>query len=92
MSPTYRCACKISAVCCTPPSLPVIAECITKCMAHGGVPVEGDNVSITCPNKCSQPTVIPQGNVQNLPKNFAVLEIINGSRERMQFLQSRWVV
>ena len=35
-----------------------------------------------CPSKCKKQTVIPEGNVQNLPKNFAVLDIIGARQER----------
>lgn len=37
---------------------------------------------IACPSKCVQSTLIPEGMVKNLPKNFAVLEIIQESRQR----------
>lgn len=60
------------------PSLPCIG-CIVRCMSASGKEVEG-GIIMSCPSKCTQQTVIADGNVQNLPKNFAVMEIIHGSR------------
>ena len=36
-----------------------------------------DDIVMTCPSKCSVPTTIPGGAIQNLPKNFAVMEIVH---------------
>ena len=35
---------------------------------------------LTCPSKCAEVTIIPEGLIQNLPKNFAVLDIIQDVR------------
>lgn len=50
-----------------------------------GYPVEG-GTAVTCPSKCAQVTVVPQGLVEKLPKNFAVLGIIQDVRERSSSL------
>lgn len=39
-------------------------------------------ISMTCPSKCTQQTIVEEGNVTSLPKNFAVLEIVHSTRER----------
>jgi len=44
---------------------------------------------VECPSKCSIVTVVPDGLIQNLPKNFAVLEIIQDTRERSSSLVGR---
>lgn len=41
---------------------------------------------MTCPSKCAQVTLIPQSLVQKMPKNFAVLGIIQDVRERSSSL------
>ena len=39
---------------------------------------------MTCPVKCTQQTIVADGNVQTLPKNFAVMDIVHDHRfERM---------
>lgn len=48
-------------------------------MSTSGKEVEQDIV-MTCPSKCTKQTVIVDGNIQNLPKNFAVMEIVNSIR------------
>ena len=50
-------------------------------MALNGQQVSG-GISMTCPNKCTQQTIVEEGSVTSLPKNFAVMEIIHGTRER----------
>ena len=37
---------------------------------------------MTCPKRCSRPTVVPDGRVTNLPKNYAVVEIVHDKKER----------
>ena len=37
---------------------------------------------MTCPRRCCQPTVVPNGQVTNLPKNYAVVEIVHEKKER----------
>ena len=37
---------------------------------------------MTCPKRCLQPTVIPNGQVAKLPKNYAVVEIIHDKKVR----------
>ena len=37
---------------------------------------------MTCPRRCSQTTVVPNGHVTNLPKNYAVVEIVHDKKER----------
>ena len=37
---------------------------------------------MTCPKRCNQPTVVPNGQVTNLPKNYALVEIIHDKKER----------
>ncbi len=61
------------------------AECIMRYVSHRGQSVDG-GISITCPNKCTQETVILDGNIHNLPKNFSVLDIVHSSRERSSTL------
>lgn len=50
-------------------------------MQLNGQQVEG-GVHMTCPKRCSQPTIIPNGQVTNLPKNYAVVEIVHEKKER----------
>lgn len=50
-------------------------------MYLNGQPAE-DGTIITCPSKCAQSTLIPSGLIKNLPKNFAVLDIVQETRER----------
>ena len=50
-------------------------------MQRSGRQVEG-GVHMTCPRRCSLPTVVPNGQVKNLPKNYAVVEIIHEKKER----------
>ena len=54
-------------------------------LASSGRMVEG-GISVTCPNKCSIPTFILNGNIHSLPKNFAVMDIIH---ERHATLRNR---
>lgn len=62
-------------------------ECIARCTTLSGSVVRG-GISITCPSKCTQQTMVPEGNVQNLPKNFSVLDIVHSTRERSHSLVS----
>lgn len=39
-----------------------------------------------CPSKCTKPTIVPEGQVTNLPKNFAVMEIVHHTKERLNSL------
>lgn len=41
-----------------------------------------DGTTISCPSKCSQITLVPGGLISNLPKNYAVLDIVQDVRER----------
>ena len=50
-------------------------------MQLSGQQVEG-GVHMTCPKRCSQPTIVPNGQVTNLPKNYAVVEIVHEKKER----------
>ncbi len=43
---------------------------------------------MSCPSKCSQNTFVPEGLVHNLPKNFAVLDIVQDYRERSPSISS----
>lgn len=61
------------------------AECIFRCMYLHGQPAEGGS-SVECPSKCAILTLVPGGAVKNLPKNFAVLDIIQDVRERSSSL------
>ena len=56
-------------------------------MCLNGQPAETGTV-ISCPSKCSQPTLIPGGLIKNMPKNFAVLDIIQDTRERSSSIVS----
>lgn len=42
----------------------------------------GGGTNFECPSKCARLTLVPGGVVTNLPKNFAVLDIIQDMRER----------
>lgn len=57
-------------------------------MYISGQPTKG-GTTVTCPSKCSVVTVVPDGLIQNLPKNFAVLDIIQDTRERSSSLVGR---
>ena len=50
-----------------------------------GQPAEG-GTSVQCPSKCTKLTLVPGGAIKNLPKNFAVLDIIQDVRERSSSL------
>ena len=50
-------------------------------MYLSGQPAEG-GTTMECPSKCATLTLVPGGTVRNLPKNYAVLEIIQDVRER----------
>lgn len=50
-----------------------------------GQPAEG-GTSVECPSKCAKLTLVPGGTIKNLPKNFAVLDIIQDARERSSTL------
>lgn len=51
------------------------SRCIGKLTSSGRV-VEG-GVSISCPRKCSVPTLIQNRDIHSLPKNFAILDIVH---------------
>lgn len=59
------------------------AECIFRCMFLNGQATDGGTL-VSCPSKCATVTLVPNSSIQNLPKNFAVMEIIQDvhSRER----------
>ncbi len=52
-------------------------------MYINGQPTEGGTL-VSCPSKCATVTLVPNSSIQNLPKNFAVMEIIQDvhTRER----------
>lgn len=50
-------------------------------MYLNGQPADG-GTTMECPSKCATRTLVPFGAVRNLPKNYAVLEIIQDVRER----------
>lgn len=61
-----------------------IPGCIAKYIFTSGKE-EGRDIIMTCPSKCTMQTVIEDGNILNLPKNFAVIEIIHSRQfERSQ--------
>lgn len=45
-------------------------------MSTSGKEVE-QGIVMTCPNKCMKQTVIPDGDIQNLPKNFALMDVVH---------------
>ena len=59
------------------------AECIFRCMYINGQQVDGGTL-VSCPSKCATVTLVPNSSIQNLPKNFAVMDIIQDvhTRER----------
>lgn len=61
------------------------SECIFRCMYLHGQPAEG-GTSVQCPSKCAKLTLVPGGAIQNLPKNFALLDIVQDTRERSSSL------
>lgn len=54
-------------------------------MYLNGQPTE-NGTNITCPSKCAKVTLIPGGLIKNMPKNFAVLDIVQDMRERSSSL------
>lgn len=54
-------------------------------MYLNGQPTEG-GTNVECPSKCAMLTLVPGGSIKNLPKNFAVLDIIQDARERSSSL------
>ena len=54
-------------------------------MYLNGRPTTGGTI-VECPSKCANVTVVPDGMIKNLPKNFAVLGIIHDVRERSSSL------
>lgn len=50
-------------------------------MSLQGQHVDG-GINFECPSKCAMHTVVPGGVVTNLPKNFALLDIVQDVRER----------
>jgi hypothetical protein len=52
------------------------SRCIGRYMSTSGKTVDQDIVMM-CPNKCSRLTTVPGGDIQNLSKNFPVMEIVH---------------
>ena len=60
----------VVSVCC------FLSGCIGRYVSTSGKTVDQDIVMM-CPSKCSKLTTIPDGDIQNLPKNFPVMEIVH---------------
>ena len=54
-------------------------------MRLSGKPID-NGVIMICPSKCVKSTIVPDGLVKNLPKNFAVMEIVHNTKERLNSL------
>lgn len=47
-----------------------------------------DGFEVYCPIKCTKPTFVADGRVENLPKNFALMDLVHESRERSPSLST----
>ena len=47
-----------------------------------------DGFEVYCPIKCTKPTFVAGGRVENLPKNFALMDLVHESRERSSSLNA----
>ena len=45
-------------------------------MSTSGKEVE-QGIVMTCPSKCTKQTIIPDGDIQKLPKNFALMDVVH---------------
>lgn len=50
-------------------------------MASSGQ-VDENGTVITCPNKCEKTTLVEDSQVQRLPKNWTVIDLVRSGRER----------